>query len=143
MWQSEPVLGILPEAGEWEFKEPLTWVSDGLTTTIPAGFITDLASIPRPLRGILDREGDSRFGSLLHDFLYATQELHRFECDEWLRRALIEYGMPSWHARVYWLGVRLGGWHPWNRRLARGGGLQRDDFTSEEAYRLAKVLHVR
>jgi hypothetical protein len=113
------------------------WQSEGLRFTIPRGWVTDLASIPAGLRGMLDVNGASRCPALAHDWLYNTQRHDRAFADDVFRRALVFYGAAPSVARVYWLGVRAGGWAPWNDRLARGGGLQLSDFIDESAYRLA------
>jgi hypothetical protein len=124
--------------GEFVLLGPWIWVhpTHG-EVCIPPGFITDFASTPQLLRAlrIFDpvRSG-SIFAALPHDWLYCTQLRPREECDEILRVALIESGMSSVAARTYWMGVRMGGWLPWKRRLERGGGVQPDDFANGRTY---------
>ena len=139
MFTSEPDLLILPEPDYWAIRAPLTWEAPDFNITIPAGFITDLASIPRILRNVLDVDGRSRCPAILHDFLYSCQRTTRSFADEQLRLALIAYGDTPAAARLYWLGVRIGGWVPWEKRLRRGGGLQPDDFMTAVAYRAASA----
>lgn len=60
--------------GEWTLIAPLTWelgfLGSGLRVEVPAGFRSDLASIPVWARSIFDR-GDSRYAkaAILHDYM--------------------------------------------------------------------------
>lgn len=114
----------MPEDDEWVLEKPLVWECDGMALTVPKGFITDLASIPRALRNILSVTGKSRRASVPHDWLYCAKKTTRAEADEFLRLALICEGMSAFAARTYWLGVRAGGARYWNRR----SGLLPSDF---------------
>ena len=98
--------------GRWKLIHDLVW-EGGQRIVVPAGFETDLASIPRLLRGILHQNGLSRAPAVLHDFLYATQIMTRSEADGVFREALEAEGM-GWLGRfLYWSGVRVGGWVAW------------------------------
>lgn len=96
---------------------------DGLgEVVIPAGFETDWASIPALVRAYLDGD-DPRIliPSLVHDFLYARRGwwdafkpfLTRQECDDVLRRLMIDCGASALRARVVYLAVRAGGASHW------------------------------
>src|SRR5262249_50982564 len=101
---------------EWVVTDPLIWLEPGRGRLIvPAGTMTDLASIPRLLRNLraLDPNGRSRRPAVLHDWLYQTGEKTRAEADQLLRRALLAEGVNRSVARIYWFGVRLGGWLAW------------------------------
>jgi len=137
---SSPVLEALPDPDKWVLREALIWQSPTLRFTIQPNWITDLASIPSMLRGLMDVNGRSRFAAIAHDWTYNTQVLSREECDELLRSALITYGLTPKAARTYWAGVRVGGALVWNARLKRGGGLQPDDFATADAFMRARDL---
>lgn len=62
-----------------------------------------------------------------HDWLYyngcanpflpsiiTSQYAARKWADAWFRDALIDFGHP-WRARIYWLGLRIGGWYGWRK----------------------------
>ena len=134
MFVGAPELLVLQRPNYWAIARVLTWRSEQLTLTIPAGFVTDLASIPRALRAVLDVNGPSRDPAILHDWLYCSQRTSRAFADHMLFQALVSYGETQLTAGVYWLGVRIGGWVPWDRRLHRGGGIQPDDFVDIDAY---------
>lgn len=68
-------LAASPRAnGEWILIAPLPWEigykGSGLRIEIPAGFKSDLASIPVWARSVFDR-GDSRYAkaAMLHDYM--------------------------------------------------------------------------
>jgi hypothetical protein len=124
----------MPAPDRWALAQPVTWDAPDLKVTIPDGFVTDLASIPRIFRNILDVDGVSRFAAILHDALYCCQQTTRAFADSQLRAALIAYGESRFTAGIYFAGVRAGGWMPWDDRQRRGGGIQADDFITPESY---------
>lgn len=131
----EPVPG---EVGEFELLSTWTWVDEEFgRVDIPPGFITDFASTPQLMRmfKVFDPlSSGSIFGALPHDWLYCLQDRDRSVCDDILRKALIDSGMQPYAARMYWMGVRMGGWVPWRKRLKKGGGPQPEDFANPEVY---------
>lgn len=133
MFVSDLRLEALFEPGEWALTAPLIWQEKGLRIQVPAGFVTDLASIPATLRGVLSITGISRRGAVLHDYAYCAQKMSRPDADDLLRRALLADGMRSATARLYWLGVRAGGGSHWSDREG-GSGLQVGDFISPVAF---------
>lgn len=112
--------------GEWVVLAPLRWRESDGEIVVPRGFITDLASIPRALRGVLNVNGRSRKAAVLHDWGYCKQWASRTEIDALFRRALIAEGMHPALARTYWLGVRAGGWIYWRKRARRPISWQHD-----------------
>lgn len=91
--------------------------------TIPKGFCSDGASVPRLLRGILEPWGKYAQAAIVHDFLYNTWQKPRKEADLIFREAILvisedvgkDSGDPdyTWKGKfvafiTYW-GVRIGG----------------------------------
>src|SRR5690606_27796302 len=74
---------------------------------------TDLASIPRIFRWLLNQNGNSRRPAVLHDYLYRMQPISRAEADAIFRRALEAEGVILPGRWLYWSGVRMGGWIAW------------------------------
>ncbi|WP_250538840.1 MULTISPECIES: DUF1353 domain-containing protein [unclassified Caballeronia] len=101
--------------GKWILCAPLVYQSDvaGQTFTVPAGFQTDLASVPRlPLVFLL--AGDSaRKASVVHDWLYTMHPVTRDVADAVLKEASLLTGVPIWRAWLMWAGVRVGGASHW------------------------------
>jgi hypothetical protein len=94
----------------------LAYESDvlGRRVTVPAGFKTDLASIPRGLWNILPKSGRYDRAAVVHDFLYATNGVTRKQADQVLSEAMTYLKVPAWQRRLIYAGVRVGGWKPWN-----------------------------
>lgn len=85
--------------------------------TVPKGLLTDLASVPSPLRFLAGRVGPHLESCLVHDYLYCAWQKHKIAPTENQRRFaddLMLEGMykaetPCWKARgIYWA-VRLFG----------------------------------
>lgn len=101
--------------GAWRLLQPLVYASDVLnnTVTVPTGFITDFASVPR-LPFVFMFTGDSaHMAATVHDWLYASHMTTRSQADAVFREAAIETGVPKWRAWVMWAGVRVGGASHW------------------------------
>lgn len=103
------------ERGEWELAQPLIYRAlNGSVYTVPAGFKTDFASVPRlPLLFAL--LGDvAHEAAALHDYLYtAPHPCSRDRADSLLREAAIGSGVHGWQAAMLYYGVRLFGGSHW------------------------------
>lgn len=92
-----------------------TWTSAKPTDefTIPAGFQTDLASIPRTLRATYPVVDSHMVAAVVHDFLYReTAQAYRGRkwADRFFLRLMKETRVPAMTRNpVYW-GVKIGGW---------------------------------
>lgn len=102
--------------GQWILVKPLVYRSDvaAMTFVVPAGFQTDLASVPR-LPVIFLLTGDtSNEAAALHDFLYsAPHPVDRRMADAVLREASAVTDVPAWRRWLMWVGVRAFGWSHW------------------------------
>lgn len=99
--------------GTWRLTSPLSYQSDvaGLTITVPAGFVTDFASVPR-IPMIFDWLGDrGNLAATVHDFLYTAPHPlgSRALADAVLHEALLVQGVGADEAEAIYLGVRVGG----------------------------------
>lgn len=88
--------------------------------TIPKGFETDGASIPRIFTPFVGNPMDEFLSaSVVHDFLYSKQGVltdavyTRKECDDIFREAMGILGVSKWKRNIMYRAVRLGGWKPW------------------------------
>ena len=80
--------------------------------SIPKGFVTDFASIPRlPLTWIVGSPatGKYRRAAVVHDYLYFKKETDRDICDKVFREAMEEDNTPSWKKNIVYSAVRLFG----------------------------------
>lgn len=103
------------DGGGWVLTAPLVYASDVARAliTVPAGFQTDLASVPRlPLVYWLTG-GTSDAAAVVHDYLYSTQLVPRGVADAVLREASAVTGVPAWRRGMMWAAVRLFGGRYW------------------------------
>ena len=85
--------------------------------TVPAGFPTDLASIPRVVQNLIPKSGQYDRPAVIHDYLYqlAPWGISRGQADAVLNEAMQVIGVGTWTQRLIYAGVRLGGWQPWGK----------------------------
>jgi Protein of unknown function (DUF1353) len=110
----------------WRLERDLTYRTlAGDAITIPQGFITDLASIPRPFWDIFPPDGPWTEAAVVHDCLYFTcggldlwqgrrcisraSAYTRAESDGILREAMADIGVGLVARTLIWSGVRIGG----------------------------------
>jgi hypothetical protein len=113
---------------QWRVAEPLVYdvgaEGSGQSITVPAGAITDLASIPRFAWSLgFPPDGGWTKAAVVHDRLYELRgdvqrtghpaPYTRAEADAILREAMGVLGVPSWQRAVIWSSVRLGGAKGW------------------------------
>jgi len=104
------------EEGIWCLVLPLIYDSGILdkTITVPEGFCTDFASVPR-VPFVFEAFGDrAHRESVIHDFLYQTAMVERSVADRVFLEAMKVRGKKPWIRWCMFLGVRLGGWKAWN-----------------------------
>jgi hypothetical protein len=107
---------------QWVVIAPLVWVDPTYgRVVVPAGTVTDLASIPRFLRDreAFDPNGASRRPAVVHDFLYASACFDKPRADRFLRDALLVEGVKRPIAVTYYYAVRWFGGAAWNGHRAR------------------------
>jgi hypothetical protein len=81
-----------------------------MLVVVPAGFVTDFASIPRLFWTLVGHPaGRYAQAAVLHDFLYSSRAVPRGEADRIFREAMQVLGVPAWQRWAIWAGVRLGG----------------------------------
>lgn len=97
--------------GRWTTCTPLVYSSSvaGRILTVPAGFKTDLASVPRLPVVYLLCGGRANKPAVLHDWLYSSGTLPRDVCDAVFLEAMGVVGVPWVYRKLMYAGVRLGG----------------------------------
>lgn len=107
--------------GTWKLLSPLGYQSDllGVILTVPIGFVTDFASVPRVPIAFWFFADRGNSAATLHDWLYTTDSSlthpvkDRETADAILKEAAMAQGCPSWVAYALWAGVRIGGESHW------------------------------
>lgn len=111
----------------WELTEDLTLTTPaGDVIVVPAGFVTDFASIPRVFWSLIgDPGGPWAPAAVVHDYLYRTGLLPRAEADAIFRDVMAIHGIRGTKRWVMWATVRAAGWLAYEkdkRKTTRGEG---------------------
>lgn len=114
---------------------------------VPMGFKTDLASIPRIMWPLFSpSDYDSIAPAVLHDWHYCcVAKVSRKRADDIFYYGLRVHGMNRVKAFIYWVGVRVMGWHFYKH--GEGLAKHQGEFPKEELqgvytdvnYQLAKL----
>jgi hypothetical protein len=132
--------GGLARRRQWRTTAPLWWGLQSPTgpdwLQVPAGFITDLASIPWPFVALVRPDSVSPAGPIVHDYLYANcgavpvwrwddgqgsswivdrPSFTRKQADAVFCDVLIATEVPDWKVRLMHRAVRIGGAGGWGR----------------------------
>ncbi|MBB4112769.1 hypothetical protein FHT80_002088 [Rhizobium sp. BK226] len=97
---------------EWTRREPITNAVNDVK--VPKGFVTDLASVPRPFWSLLPRQGRYTYPAVLHDYLYWQQTCTRAQADDVLEAAMEELQVPAPQASTILIAVRMFGGGAWD-----------------------------
>jgi hypothetical protein len=100
---------------QYELLEPLIYCAPldskaVLRGVVPAGFVTDLASVPRVLWRLFPSSGRHNEAAVVHDWLYNCGTCSRFLADAIFREGMIALGVPKWKAWLMFMAVRAFGW---------------------------------
>lgn len=122
------------EPGEFILYRDFKVQSGWYVVTVPRGFITDFASVPRLAQLLpgFNRTEASANAAVLHDWAYCCRgdlvvtdvgdvcgellQLSRKECDRLLYDGLRASGYSRLVAWLFYSAVRAGGWLYWHRR---------------------------
>lgn len=120
----------------WKVLEPFEYcvgsADSDIKVTIPEGFFTDFASVPRFFWRVLPPTGEYGKAAVVHDWLYRHPILLEFsfsytdpengpdrlaitrkECDDIFLEAMEVLEVPKCKRDILYAGVRIGGWKPW------------------------------
>ncbi len=108
---------------QWMLTAELIFVSEvlGRLVVVPAGFITDFASVPRLPFAYWVAGDTAHDAAVVHDFLYKSGGTTRAQADAVFREAMAVIGEPWWRRNLMWAGVRLFGWTAYSDRSQQGG----------------------
>jgi hypothetical protein len=96
----EPIAGValrpFAEGTNWMLTEPLVYrVGDSRdSVVVPKGFVTDFASIPPRLQGLISALGPYMLPAVVHDYLYWEQRCTRAQADRLFLIAMQEMRVP-------------------------------------------------
>jgi hypothetical protein len=128
---SEDAEVVVRQADEqfWELTRSLEYRGNVDTFVVPAGMLTDFASVPRPFVWFIPQYGRYTMAAILHDYLWsrlaAQGALSYLDADAIFRRALRELGVAFLRRWIMWAAVRWtalrkpGGTRGWWREAPR------------------------
>jgi len=107
----------------WYLSKPIDWSPNAgqelPSVSVPIGFVTDFASIPRALWTTLPRDGDYVWAAVVHDYLYWYQTTTKETADNVLNAAMVDFKIPAVTRIAIYQGVNLGGSSSWNGNAQR------------------------
>jgi hypothetical protein len=83
------------------------------TITVPKGFVTDFASIPREFWTEFPPTGEYKLAAVVHDYLYWEQPCTKEQSDDLFYIAMREQGVPLATRLIVYGGVAAGGRSAW------------------------------
>lgn len=113
----------------WFLLQPITWKPNIGTpgnfapVSVPTGFVTDFASIPREFWSLLRPDGDYSYAAVFHDFLYWNQTTSKEYADSVLKFAMEDFKIDSKTIWTIYTAVKLFGQSAWdgNAKLKAAG----------------------
>lgn len=120
-WFMTDLLTKTVDDGHEQLVVPLVFASSvlGREVSVPPGFVTDLASVPRLPFVYLLAGGTAKKAAVVHDYLYREQCCSRRDADSVFEEAMRASGQPWWRRKLMWAGVRLFGWLPYRDHQQR------------------------
>lgn len=99
----------------WLLTKPLAYLDldkeeRPVSVVVPEGFVTDFASIPRPLWSLYPPTGLYAPAAVVHDYLYRTKETSRGTADSIFLHAMTDLGVRRTARWTIYLAVRAFGW---------------------------------
>ena len=123
-----PTVSPFADQTTWLLTRPFRYqiLDTDLVIDVPAGFVTDFASIPRPLWTLASPHGFYSRASIIHDFLYWDQRCTREQADRIMLIAMQESAVGVAERQAIYAGVRAGGQSSWDdNATARAQGMLR------------------
>ena len=98
----------------------------GVSYTIPAGFISDFASVPDALWGILGPRGRYSVAAVCHDYFYWSGAVDKATADDALFDISQAFGASWLNREELYRGVELGGQAAWNHYRQQDDAIKTD-----------------
>jgi hypothetical protein len=99
--------------------KPITWKPNPgqeafQAVSVPVGFVTDFASIPRMFWSALRPDGKYTYPAIVHDFLYWTQTRPREEADTIFKFGMEDFDIETMTSTAIYYAVYRFGSNAWN-----------------------------
>ncbi|EAV6337749.1 TPA: DUF1353 domain-containing protein [Salmonella enterica subsp. enterica serovar Bareilly] len=96
----------------WRVYEPFEFYlseDNSDVISVPAGFVTDLATVPRVFWSVMPPDGKYAKAAIIHDYLYDNALRTKKEADLIFLDGMAVLGVPKWKRIVMYLAVRIFG----------------------------------
>ena len=107
----------------WELQEGFEYHVGYLNSDeriiVPAGFITDFASVPRVFWPIIDPIGEHGKAAVIHDYCYATACYKRLRSDSIFLEGMEVLEVEKWKRQAMYNAVVMFGWWAWYKHRQR------------------------
>ena len=140
------VVSPLANGKSWYLREEFSYdvgsEGSGDTIKVPVGFVTDFASVPRPLWWLFPRWGKYGNGAVIHDYLYWDRGRSKRESDDIFLEAMIVLKV-GWFTRTMLHQVlRWFGWSSWwgSARSKRAGRIRVASLTPKKSVETPREL---
>ncbi len=100
----------------WKLTQPLSYNVNNLDDiiTVPAGFVTDYASVPIVANWFIPKSGEYDPAAVIHDWLYFKKDRPRSECDGIFCEAMKSLNVNFIKGQTMYYALRAFGWIAWN-----------------------------
>lgn len=118
-FEGDVILQALDRSGRrqlYRLLAPLRFysVEHGQTFVVPAGFTSDLASVPWLADFVIDDDSPKTLrAAIVHDWLYATGLVSRHAADQILIEGMVVLGANRFQRWAVYAFVRAFGWWSW------------------------------
>ncbi len=129
------IVSPLPDGRSWvlrqEFSYDIGYEGSGEFITIPLGFVTDFASIPRFFWNIFPKWGKYGNAAVVHDYLYWDQFFSREKTDKIFLEGMEILDVKKITRNVIYKSVRIFGHDAWaeNKKNRRKGKIKIIDLS--------------
>jgi len=120
------IVEVMPSGKIFRLHFAFTYQLGKMKITVPVGFDTDFASIPRFARMLIPKLGRYNKAAVIHDYLYQHHMIEktyklsyvftRAEADAIFRDGMRDLGVAKWKYTLMYWAVRLGGFLAWRKR---------------------------
>jgi hypothetical protein len=124
----QPAVETFADGEHFMLIRPLVvWFGEGADSlVVPAGFVSDLASIPRVAQSLIPKLGPYNRAAIVHDYLYWTQCCSRREADVIFLKMMKDLGVSFFTRKALFFSVANFGRGAWYENARqRGAGLPR------------------
>ena len=114
----------LGDGDNWILREGFAYYDDKVAkerywVNVPPKFLTDFTSVPPIFRSLVAKWGRHGNATVIHDYLYWTQQCTRRQADDIFRNGMAVMEVSAWRVFIIYWAVRLGGRFAWSGNIKK------------------------